>query len=61
MNAQMQTASVSHAEATRAELRNDPEFIAEYLRAALAELDQPEYREIGILALRDIADALTDA
>lgn len=50
-------ASVSNAEATVAELRADHAFAAEYLKAALEELDDPEHRAVGLLALRDIAEA----
>jgi DNA-binding phage protein len=34
-------ASISHDEATIRELRDHPEFAAEYLRAALEEDDEP--------------------
>ena len=34
-------ASISHDEAVIRELRNSPEFVAEYLRAALEENDEP--------------------
>ncbi|NGY05893.1 addiction module antidote protein [Solimonas terrae] len=51
------TASISHVEATIEELRADRAFAAEYLKAALEELDDPEHRAVGLLALRDVAEA----
>jgi probable addiction module antidote protein len=48
---------VSHLEATIAELRADREFAIEYLKSALEELDDPNYRAVGLLALRDVAEA----
>lgn len=50
-------AAVSHSEETIKELRADREFAAEYLKAALAELDDPDNRAAGLLALRDVAEA----
>lgn len=50
-------ASVSHREETLRELKAQPEFAIEYLKAALEELDDPENRAAGLLALRDIAEA----
>ena len=50
-------ASVSHAGETIKELRADRQFAVEYLKAALAELDDPDNRAAGLLALRDVADA----
>jgi probable addiction module antidote protein len=47
-------ASISHDEAVIRELRDDPEFAAEYLRAALEEDDEPAAL---LLALRHIAEA----
>jgi probable addiction module antidote protein len=47
-------ASISHDEAIIRELRDDPEFAAEYLRAALEEDDEPA---VLLLALRHIAEA----
>jgi probable addiction module antidote protein len=47
-------ASISHDEAMSRELRDDPEFAAEYLRAALEEDDEPA---VLLLALRHIAEA----
>lgn len=57
MSRRKHTASVSHAEATIAELRADPDFAVEYLKAALEELDDPNDRAVGLLALRSIAEA----
>lgn len=48
-------ASVSHEEATLAELRADPAFAAEYLKATLEELKHPVHHAVGLLALRDLA------
>jgi len=50
-------ASVAHIEATIAELRADRAFAVEYLKSALEELDDPEHRAVGLLALRDVAEA----
>jgi probable addiction module antidote protein len=47
-------ASISHDEAMIRELRDDPEFAAEYLRAALEEDDEPA---VLLLAFRHIAEA----
>jgi probable addiction module antidote protein len=47
-------ASISHDEAMIRELRDDPKFAAEYLRAALEEDDEPA---VLLLALRQIAEA----
>jgi len=45
---------ISHDEALIEELRADPEFAAEYLRAALEEDDEPR---VLLIALRRIAEA----
>ena len=47
-------ASISHDEATIRELRDNPEFAAEYLRAALEDADEPS---VLLIALRRIAEA----
>jgi len=47
-------ASASHEEAIILELREDPEYAAEYLRAALEESDEPR---VLLIALRQIAKA----
>lgn len=47
-------ASISHEEAVVRELRNNPEFAAEYLRAALEDDDEPS---VLLIALRRIAEA----
>ena len=57
MNSLKHKASVSHADATIAELRADRMFAVEYLKAALEELDHPDHRAVGLLALRDVAEA----
>lgn len=49
--------SVSHTEETIRELRADRQFAIEYLKAALEELDNPDNRAAGLLALRDVAEA----
>ncbi|MGO9649524.1 conserved hypothetical protein [Candidatus Sulfotelmatobacter kueseliae] len=46
--------SISHDEAVIRELRDDPEFAAEYLRAALEDDDEPG---VLLIALRHIAEA----
>ena len=47
-------ASISHDDAIVRELRNDPAFAAEYLKAALEESDEPK---VLLIALRHIAEA----
>ncbi|MGC2111796.1 MAG: addiction module antidote protein [Candidatus Korobacteraceae bacterium] len=47
-------ASVSHDAAVIGELRKDPEFAAEYLKAALEEADDPG---VLLIALRHVAEA----
>ena len=47
-------ASISHDEATLRELRDNPEFAAEYLRAAVEEEDEPG---VPLIAMRRIAEA----
>jgi probable addiction module antidote protein len=47
-------ASISHDEAVVAELRGNPEFAAEYLRAALEDDDEPG---VLLVALRRVAEA----
>jgi probable addiction module antidote protein len=47
-------ASVSHDEAMVRRLRKDPEFAAEYLRAALEDEDEPR---VLLIALRHLAQA----
>lgn len=47
-------ASTSHEEATVRELRGNPEFAAEYLRAALEDDDEPG---VLLVALRRVAQA----
>ena len=51
------TASVSHTEETIKELRADRQLAVAYLKAALEELDDPNNRAAGLLALRDVAEA----
>jgi probable addiction module antidote protein len=50
-------ASRSHREAEIAELAADRELAAEYLKAALESLDDPQDRAAGLLALRRVAEA----
>ena len=47
-------ASISHNDAVVAELRENPEFAAEYLRAALEDDDEPS---VLLVALRRVAEA----
>jgi len=47
-------ASISHDEAVVRELRKDPEFAAEYLKAALEDADDPG---VLLIALRHVAEA----
>jgi probable addiction module antidote protein len=47
-------ASISHDEAVVRELRDDPEFAAEYLKAALDEAGDPR---VLLIALRHVAEA----
>lgn len=47
-------ASISHDKAIVQELRDNPEFAAEYLRAAIEDTDEPR---VLLLALRQIAEA----
>ncbi len=47
-------ASVPHEDAIIRELRGNPEFAAEYLRAALEDEDEPR---VLLIALRRIAEA----
>jgi probable addiction module antidote protein len=49
--------AVSHHEREVAELRADRELAVEYLKAAMAELDNPEDRGACLLALRTVAEA----
>lgn len=57
MSKRKQAASVSHSEATIAELCADRAFAVEYLKSAREELDSPEHRAVGLLALRDVTEA----
>jgi len=47
-------ASISHDEAMVRQLRDDPEFAAEYLRAALEDTDEPR---VLLVALRRVAES----
>ena len=47
-------ASISHDESLVRELRDDAEFAAEYLRAALEDEDEPR---VLLIALRRVAEA----
>ena len=47
-------ASISHDEAAIRELRENPEFAAKYLRAALEDDDEPS---VLLIALRRVAEA----
>lgn len=50
-------AAVSHRKREIAELQEDRELAIEYLRTAMASLDDPDDRSAGLLALRSIAEA----
>ena len=50
-------ATVSHHEREVAELRADRQLAIEYLKVAMASLDDPDDRAAGLLALRTIAEA----
>lgn len=50
-------AAVSHHEREVEELREDRELAIEYLKTAMASLDDPNDRAAGLLALRSIAEA----
>jgi probable addiction module antidote protein len=47
-------ASISHDRAVVRQLRDDPEFAAEYLNAALQDADEPH---VLLIALRRVAEA----
>jgi len=49
--------AISHHEREVAELRADRDLAVEYLKLAMASLDDPEDRSAGLLALRSVADA----
>ena len=50
-------AAVRHDEREVDELRADRELAVEYLRTAMASLDDPDDRAAGLLALRSVAEA----
>jgi probable addiction module antidote protein len=50
-------ASVSHHEREVDELREDRALAIEYIKAAMQELDDPDNRAAGLLALRALAEA----
>jgi probable addiction module antidote protein len=54
MKTRLDAASISHDEALIEELRTDPRFAAEYLRAAIEDADEPG---VLLIALRQIAEA----
>ena len=49
-----QNTRIAHDEAIVEELRRDPEFAAEYLKAALEDTDEPR---VLLVALRHLAEA----
>ena len=51
------SAAVSHHEREVAELQADRGLAVEYLKAAMAALDDPDDRAAGLLALRTVAEA----
>ena len=50
-------AAVSHHQREVEELRADYELAVEYLKVAMASLDDPDDRAAGLLALRTVAEA----
>ncbi|MBB5200375.1 hypothetical protein HNR39_002210 [Glaciimonas immobilis] len=48
---------ISHHEREIPELSADRELTVEYLKAAMASLDNPDDRAAGLLALRTVAEA----
>jgi probable addiction module antidote protein len=54
MKSQKHKASISHDEVMVEKLRRDPEFAAEYLKAALDDEDEPQ---VLLIALRHLAEA----
>ena len=50
-------ASITNDEAIIAELRDDPQFAAEYLNAAIEDTDEPK---VLLLALRQVVEALSE-
>lgn len=55
--ARKMAAAVSHHLREVEELRADRELAVEYLRLAMASLDDPNDRAAGLLALRSVAEA----
>lgn len=51
------SAAVPHHEREMEELRADHELAVEYLKVAMASLDDPHDRPAGLLALRTVAEA----
>jgi DNA-binding phage protein len=47
--------SISHDQMMRKKLKDDPEFAAEYLRAALEDTDEPK---VLLIALRRIGETV---
>jgi probable addiction module antidote protein len=50
-------ASVTHEEWIANTLRSDPEFAVEYLKQAMAGMNEPDGRGAALLALRQIAES----
>lgn len=50
-------ASASHEDWVLDTLRADPEFAVEYLKQAMAEMNEPDGRGAALLALRQIAES----
>ncbi len=57
MKKKTQPRSISHDRLMIAHLRDDPEFAAEYLKAALEEATDEEGRHVLLAAMRRIAEA----
>lgn len=53
----MTTRTRSHEDSVLGMLRDDEDFALEYLATALEEIDEPDGKEVFLLAIRRIAEA----
>jgi probable addiction module antidote protein len=53
----LKKASISNHDAMLRELRDDPEYAAEFVKVALEEMEDPETCAAALLALRTVAEA----